>query len=260
MSERASESRWPADAPAVAHVIHDGSLDDDLVVSAEDGHHLQRVRRVRVGEVVTAADGVGKWREYSVDSSSRGTLSLRAKSSVRIEPRLQPQLAIAFSLTKGGKPDAVAARLTELGVDRLMPVIAARSVVRWKSTDRKPDERLHRVVREAAMQCRRARLPTIEPVRSLADLADTPDLVVAERDGIAASELPVPGATGWVVLVGPEGGFEPGELEVLGSVPRLGLGAYVLRAETAAVAAAGALNFHRLQRKDHGGWARRPDS
>ena len=246
MPERGIETGWAADARAVAHVIHDGSLDDDLIVSGDDGHHLERVRRLRVGEIVTAGDGNGRWREYCVDSTNRGSLSLRAQSGVRIEPHLEPPLAVAFALTKGGKPDAVAARLTELGVDRLLPVIAARSVVRWKRSEREPDDRLRRVVREAAMQCRRARLPVIEPLGSLADLVGTPDLVVAERDGAPASELPAPGAAGWVVLVGPEGGFEPGELDALGPVSRLGLGPHILRAETAAVAAAGALNFRRF--------------
>src|SRR5690349_12284213 len=146
MPERGIEIGWAADASAVAHVICDGALDDDLVISGDDGHHLERVRRLRAGEIITASDGDGRWREYCIDTTSRGSLSLRAQSDVRMEPSLDPTLAIAFALTKGGKPDTVAARLTELGVDRLLPVIAARSVVRWKRSDSEPEERLRRVV------------------------------------------------------------------------------------------------------------------
>ena len=254
------ETAWAADADAVAHVLHAGALDDELVIDGEDGHHLERVRRLRVGEVVTAGDGDGHWRGYRIRATARGTLTLEARSAVRVEPRLEPTLAIAFALTKGGKPDAVAARLTELGVDRLLPIVAARSVVRWKPSDHEPVDRLARVVREAAMQCRRARLPVIEPVRPLGDLAGTPGLVLADRAGVAPTELPDPGPDGWVVVVGPEGGLEPDEVQDLGPVGRLRIGPHVLRAETAAVAAASALSFRRLPAGDHGGWARGPNS
>ena len=249
---------WAAQSAAVAHVLHAGPLDDDLVVSGADGHHLERVRRLRAGELVTVGDGTGQWREYDIESANRGTLTLCARSAPRVEPRLTPAVSVAFALTKGGKPDSVAAQLTELGVDRLLPVVAARSVVRWKRADRDPGERLARVVREAAMQCRRARLPVIEPVVPLADLAGRAGLVVADREGESAPALPEPGPEGWLLLIGPEGGLEPQEVQDLGPCHRLGLGPHILRAETAAGAALGALSFRRHPEEDHGGWARGP--
>jgi 16S rRNA (uracil1498-N3)-methyltransferase len=103
-------------------------------------------------------------------------------------------------------------------------------------------ERLQRVAREAAMQCRRARLPDIAAPTPLLDLAGRPDLVVAERGGPAAEPG---GDAGWTVLVGPEGGFSSAEAEALRAAPRLVLGAHVLRAETAAVAAAAVLTRRR---------------
>jgi len=67
--------------------------------------------------------------------------------------------------------------------------------------------------------------------------------------------LPEPGPEGWLLLIGPEGGLEDQEVQELGPCHRLGLGPHILRSETAAVAAVGALNYRRREEKDHGGWA-----
>ena len=232
---------WAADADAIAHVIVDGALADELVIDGTDGHHLQRVRRLGPDEIVTGADGAGTWREYRVAEASRGALTLAATGGLHVEPTLTPPLGVAFALTKGHKPDVVVARLTELGVDRLVPVIARRSVARWDGErGDKARERLQRIVREAAMQSRRSRLPIVAAAAPLASLASTPGLVLADRDGPPASALDA-GSQGWLVVVGPEGGLGDEEIHELGDPPRLGVGPHVLRAETAAIAVAAVL-------------------
>ena len=67
-----------ADFPAVAHVIVDlpNELSDELKITGSDGHHFVRVRRLRIGEVVTAANGSGSWRPYRVVESSGRTVAL----------------------------------------------------------------------------------------------------------------------------------------------------------------------------------------
>jgi 16S rRNA (uracil1498-N3)-methyltransferase len=232
---------WCAAAPAVAHVLVD-ALDDELVLGGDAGHHLQRVRRLRPGEAVTAADGAGAWRPYRVTAAGRGRLVLLAAGGTALEPTLRPELRIACALTKAERPEAVVRHATELGVDAVLPVLGARSVVR-RSEARHRDavERLRRVADEAAGQCRRARRLTVEPVQPLGGLAGRPGLVVADRGGLPAAALPEPGPEGWLVVVGPEGGLEPFERRALGDPPGLAVGPHVLRAETAALAVAAAL-------------------
>jgi 16S rRNA (uracil1498-N3)-methyltransferase len=226
---------------AAAHCFVD-RLDSSVTVDGPDGHHLQRVRRLRTGEFLTAADGAGRWRRYVIVGAEPGRLLLRAESDVVVEPELRPAVAVAVALTKGAKLETVVAQLSELGVVRIEPVRARRSVVRW-SDDRAEAAvaRLVAVAREAAMQCRRARIPDIAPIADLASLAGRSGLVVASRDGGPADRVPLPPDGTWTVVVGPEGGFEPGEVESLAPMGLLALSPFVLRAQTAPVIAAGIL-------------------
>jgi 16S rRNA (uracil1498-N3)-methyltransferase len=235
----------PAHIAATAHVYVD-RLDDRITVDGDDGHHLQRSRRVRAGETITAADGYGRWRVFTVAISERGRVELQAVSPLAHEPPLLPRLTVACSLTKGEKPELVVQKLTELGADRVLLVEAARSVVRWDDAKAAAAvDRLQRVAREAGAQSRRARVPVVDGPIRVAELAELPGLVVAAVDGGDAAALPAPREGEWVVAIGPEGGFAPDELTALGPAPRLAVGPFVLRAETAAIAACAALHARR---------------
>jgi 16S rRNA (uracil1498-N3)-methyltransferase len=243
---------YAGDTRAVAHPFV-AALSDDVHVVDDDGHHLARVRRLEPGEHVTAADGTGAWRAYVVEDVGRGSVTLRAVAPPAREPVLVPRLRVAFALTKGEKPETVVRQLTELGVDAVAPVLAARSVVKARG-DRATAlvERLRRVAREAACQSRRARITDVEDVRPLGDLLhdgafEGGGVVVAERDGPSDDGLPGPTVpeADWTLVVGPEGGFGPDEAAALAGVARIGVGPYVLRAETAAVAAAAVLTARR---------------
>lgn len=195
---------------------------------------------------MTAGDGVGQWRRYRALAVARDHLELTADGARMLEPALEPPLAVAFALTKGEKPETVVARLTELGVDRIVPVLAARSVVRWdERRATAASVRFERVAREAAMQARRARLPVVEAIVPIGAMTSRADLVLADPGGGPADAVPAGGTGGWTLLVGPEGGLSEEELGALVEVPRLALGPHVLRAETAAVAGAAVLTAAR---------------
>jgi 16S rRNA (uracil1498-N3)-methyltransferase len=243
--------RWPAEIPAAAHlfVASADDLTDTVEVTGEDGHHLARVLRLRAGEAVTVADGAGAWRPYDVaDVRPAGAVTLRAKGDPEREPVLTPRLAVAFALTKGDKPELVIQKLTELGVDRILPVIAEHSISRPDGAKAAALADLwRRIVREAARQCRRGTHPAVEDLAPLQKLAGHPGLVVAERGGRPPAALGDPPGGEILVVVGPEGGLAPGEAETLRPWARVGLGAHILRAETAAIAA-GALFSARATR------------
>ena len=213
----------PARVGAAAHAFV-ADLDAP-VLTPEDRHHLERVLRLRRGEPLTVADGHGGWRACTFGAE------LEPAGAVHHDPPPVPPVTIAFALLKGERPELVVQKLTELGVDRIVPMVTARCVVRWDG-DRaeRHGARLQRVAREAAMQCRRSRLPAVDAVAPFAVVAATPGAVLAD-DGGGPVSLDRP-----VVLVGPEGGWAPEE--VAGDRPTMGLGPHVLRSETAAIAAA----------------------
>ncbi|HEX7276614.1 MAG TPA: RsmE family RNA methyltransferase [Acidimicrobiales bacterium] len=196
-------------------------------MSADDRHHLERVLRLRPGEVVTAADGAGRW----VRCRWVGAAGLEVDDEVVTEPAPSPLVTVAFSPVKGDRPEWAVQKLTELGVDRIVALVAARSVVRWTG-DRgvAAVARWRRVAREAAMQSRRAWLPVVEAPAGFAEAAGWPGAALAVAGGDPPS-LAHP-----VVLVGPEGGWDP-SAELGAGLPTVGLGPNVLRTETAAVAA-----------------------
>ena len=205
-----------------------------------DARHLFDVLRLRPGEVVVAADGRGGWSPCRVapGTGARGwrkvdpTELLAPDGPVVHRPRVAPEITVAFAPTKGDRPEWVVQKLTELGVDRIVPIRTARSVVRWQGDEReeRATAKLTRVAREAAAQCRRTWLPEVGAVTTLDGLASVSgSLPRLARPGGAAPSLDHP-----IVAVGPEGGWDPDELDRFGE--GVGLGPTVLRAETAAVA------------------------
>ncbi|MHB8439037.1 MAG: RsmE family RNA methyltransferase [Acidimicrobiales bacterium] len=221
----------PARAPASAQVFV-ADL-EGLVLADDDAHHLSRVLRLRRGEGVIASDGDGRWRLCRF--SGAGETALEPAGEVLVVPPPSRPVTVAFTPVKGDRPEWTVQKLTELGVDRILVLHTSRSVVRWGGErGQHAIDRLRRIAKEAASQSRRARLPAVQGVMGLADaeaaLAPVP-LYLADPGGVSLGQ--VPAEVG--LAVGPEGGWDDDERA--GAAGRVGLGPFVLRAETAAVAA-----------------------
>lgn len=201
----------------------------------DDARHLTRVLRLRPGEAVVAADGRGRWCRCRFRGGADQSRLLEPDGPMVLERAPAPALTVAFAPAKGDRPEWVVQKLTELGVDRIVPLAAARSVVRWEGDrEARALERLSKVAREAAAQSRRVWLPEVAGVATLAALVGR---TAADGGAVRLAQLggEPPSADDRVVAVGPEGGWAPGELSL--GCRALGLGPAVLRAETAAVAA-----------------------
>jgi 16S rRNA (uracil1498-N3)-methyltransferase len=218
-------------------------LVDDLAapeLGDDAAHHLGRVLRLRAGDEVCAADGAGGWRSCRFD----GRDALEPLGDVQHQPAPAYPVTVAFALVKGDKPELVVQKLTELGVDRIVPFAARRSVVRWDAARAvKHLERMRRVAVEACAQSRRLWLPTVgwgDPGVGSGENAVLATLDELVADGAVASDAGgrAPTEQDRAVVVGPEGGWADGELDTSsGSAERIALGEHVLRAETAAITA-----------------------
>jgi 16S rRNA (uracil1498-N3)-methyltransferase len=201
-------------------------------LSADDRHHVARVLRLRAGDELTVSDGAGSWR------ACRFGDTLQPAGGIIRTDAPDAALTVGFALVKGGRPELIVQKLTELGIDRIVPFVAARSVVRWdEARAERQAERLARVAREAAMQCRRCFLPEVSEPTTFDVVAREPGVVLAERDGRP------PDLATRVVLVGPEGGWTDDERRSVSD--HVGFGAQVLRSETAALAVAAVLGAMR---------------
>jgi 16S rRNA (uracil1498-N3)-methyltransferase len=196
---------------------------DNPALEPDDQHHLARVLRLRTGATITVADGHGAWRRCTFGDE------LEPIGPVEHDPEPAPALTVAFAVVKGERTEWAVQKLAELGVDRIVPLVTERSVVRWDGPRAAHQhERLQRIARSAAMQSRRSRLPTVEPLTPFAEITDE-EFALADPAGSSPSLL-YPS-----VAIGPEGGWS--ETERGRGRYRVRLAATVLRTETAAVAA-----------------------
>lgn len=223
-----------------------------------EGHYLARVLRYRQGERLAVVDGCGgRWTAVLAGSDAL-RLEQPLEAPVERQPPPLPPLELALALPRRDV-DLVWRMATELGLDRLQPLRAARCVAREQA----PLERWRSVVAEASEQCERLWMPSLAPpLTALAWLAQPPALpsaaggtagagrrflattrregtalLPAMLEGLAADAGPV------VVAVGPEGGWTPEEeaAALAAGWQAVSLGPLILRSGTAAVTAAAQL-------------------
>lgn len=196
-------------------------------------HHLLRVTGVAPGEAVELFDGGGLSALARLDGVEEGVALLQAEPATVGEAG--PERWLLVGLLKGPAFDLALRMATELGVHQVVPLLSERAVATGDRHDR-----WARIVDAAVAQCGRARGPELHPPLRLDEALDlVPDevpLFVALPD---APDAPPVGPGPAAVLVGPEGGFSPAEVDrclARGARP-LRLGRWVLRADTAVVAA-----------------------
>jgi 16S rRNA (uracil1498-N3)-methyltransferase len=214
-----------------------------------EAKHAVTVSRVRVGESLQIGDGAGMLARGTVIRADAAELVLEVESVERVQART-PRVLLAQALAKGDRDELAVQAATELGVDGVLPWSAARSISRWQGPKvAKGRERWASIVREAAKQSIRPWLPGVGELtttRQLAELAGTTRMLLLEPTAAEAlSAVPVADERRDIVLVvGPEGGIAPEELETLtraGATP-VRLGPEVLRTSTAGPAAIAVLN------------------
>jgi 16S rRNA (uracil1498-N3)-methyltransferase len=215
-----------------------------LVLLEPERRHLVFVLRLGPGDRVEVFDGEG--HVCQADLVHEGENWLLSLGPRELRPDNLPDVRLGIALLKGKKLDSVVRMVTEVGVSSILPFSCTRSVP--KADARRMTARISRfetIASEAARQSCRSSVPTVQPPRTLEEIlsGDLPPFraVLHEAaEGRTLSDLLAGAGPERLLLVGPEGGFTPGEIERAGRtgfhIARLDLP--VLRAETAAVVAA----------------------
>ena len=228
-------------------------LGEELPVDSATRHRLRKVLRLRAGAKLTIADGAGTRQQCEWTGQQLRCLSVPETTAAPRAP-----ITVALGILKGPRWQIALEKLTELGVDRIVPLELSHCVasIAAKQREAKTDK-WRAVTCEAFEQCGRAYLPAIAaPVTlsqlltgSQAEIGGAPanagravTLLFGDSDrrqgaGRLPSLAPLRGPV--TIVIGPEGGLAKSEVEQLRAAGAIGmsLGPHVLRAETAAIAA-----------------------
>jgi 16S rRNA (uracil1498-N3)-methyltransferase len=223
----------------VTHV-HVGRIE----LAAASAHHVRDVLRLSVGaelEVFDSAGGSGRGRIASISPSG---VSMQIEQ-INPLPAQRPPIAVASAVPKGTRADWMIEKLSELCVDRFIPLAAERSVVLPRGTAKV--QRWRRLAEESARQSGRRYVMRIDALAEPATVLEqarnekmTAWYLSPADDATPIFELAAAMPSGLVLLVGPEGGWSPAEIEAFAAagIVAARITQTILRVETAAVAAA----------------------
>ena len=224
----------------------------NVVLKGDDARHLATVLRIRPGERLILLDGQSAF-EAEVTATGKDTVDLLLVSPAPLPPDPPVAITVAQALGKGDRFDEALEHATEVGATGFIPLLTARTIVKVDKDANSKLVRWGRILKGAAEQSHRARAPFIEApvsckqlcsrlgdfdVALLLDPSGKPLREVLEFGGRIGSQL-----SSLLLFVGPEGGFAPEEIALLsaaGAAPT-SLGPFVMRTETAAVAAISAI-------------------
>lgn len=235
--------------------FHEGSFDSDpIVLEGSEAHHLLHVLRLKSGDTVELFNGAGKEATAEITQTLRKSVELKITEVREASAKSQVPVILATAVPKGDRFRWLVEKAAELGVARLVPLITERSSVDPGENRLK---KLQQTIISAAKQSGQTRLMELAPLQKwesfLADVAQTSSrLIITDPNGkpTAIAELAASDSTDpIVILIGPEGGFSPAEVQAAldqGATP-IKLSEGILRIETAALLSAGLIGLATLQ-------------
>lgn len=236
--------------------------DNRIYMEGPDVNHMKNVLRMKPGEDVRISDGAGKTWLCCVNRYEQGGVILDIFRELVAGAELSSRLYLFQGLPKGDKMEWIVQKAVELGAAGIIPFAAGRSVVRLdEKKAEKKTVRWQAIARSAAQQCGRAVIPEVNrPVPFAEALRQASELDVIlipyelERGMEETAEIirNIRPGQSVGIFIGPEGGFDAGEIEqakAAGARP-VSLGSRILRTETAGVTALSILMYH-LESQGH---------
>ena len=219
---------------------HEGAL---VALSDEEARHLTQVLRLSLGDEVRVFDGRGREHVARVEVAAKQRAEVRVGAQATAAPEVPVHLTLAAALLKGDKFDDVVRDAAMMGVRVIRPLVTSRTEVPAARAGKASRvERWKRVALSSVKQCGRAVVPEVdEPQALTVALLNLPRPLIALAEpslGVRPGELP-PRPDTATVLVGPEGGWAPAEVEALvaAGATLFSLGGRTLRADAAPLVA-----------------------
>lgn len=219
---------------------------DKVTLEGDQAHHAINVMRFNTGDKLVLFDGTGIEYLASVDQVQKKSISLEIIESIESSRSLSTSITIAVALPKGDRQKFLIEKLVELGVHTLIPLKTKRAVA---VANPKVVSRLEKQVIEASKQCGRNTLMQIDQPLTINQLIQNAGggvkLLADPYQGKPISNFTAEAADGFVIAIGPEGGFDDSEIELLISndFKPVTIGPSILRIETACIAVAAILGI-----------------
>jgi len=218
----------------------------EIWLNGKEAHHILHVKRAKLGSKITLFDGKGFEYLAHVTEILHDKLKVFVEQSKAVDRETSVDITLAFSIPKGKLATFLIQKCAELGIKTLIPLHCKRSVVDIRDKSGEKIERWNKIAIEASKQCKRNFITTIENIMPLDDLVK--NVRNYDLSLIASTKPHAKGLKGVLsehplvkkilCLIGPEGGFTPGEIEMAekaGCIP-ISMGHSTLRIETAAIA------------------------
>ena len=224
-----------------------GIIGETMELTGTDAHHIARVLRMAVGDNVIIADTNERTARAEITAITDEVVTLSLIEYLEDDSEPTVKVRLAQCLPKSDKMEFIVQKAVELGAVSIQPVNSENCVVKYTADKQaKRVERWQKIAHEAAKQCKRAAVPTVEPIITLKELlsrvADDETVLFcyeAEDGRTLRQALNTHQSEKYTVLIGPEGGFSPEEARLcqeMGAHP-VSLGSRILRTETASLAA-----------------------
>ncbi|EEG26675.1 RNA methyltransferase, RsmE family [Corynebacterium matruchotii ATCC 33806] len=219
-----------------------------IELTGDEGRHAVSVKRTSVGEQIELVDGHGTRAVITVTGVSGKDRLVGVVDCVASEPAPRPTVTVVQALPKAARSELTVDLLTQAGADVIVPWQAGRSVANWGKKQDKGLAKWRAAARAAAKQSRRSRIPEITPVADqaavVALIQAAPLALMLHEDATGKiTDQPVAQVDSVVLIIGPEGGISPAELDAFtaaGARP-VRLGPEVLRTASAGMVALAAL-------------------
>lgn len=232
-------------------------ITDQVLLGDDDIFHLTRVMRARVGDEIEVVSNEKVF--LCKVSQLKPHIEIDVVKQIKENHELKNHVILIAALIKGEKMDFVLQKATELGVGEIVLLQTERTIVKIKPAEKDLKlERYRRILKEAAEQCKRTKIPMLYRVIDIKQLGDVDAQVkmIAYEEESGATESfnsiirSIKDKQKVAIVVGPEGGFSEHEVDmaVAAGYKRVSLGKRILRAETASFYALSVISNH-LERK-----------
>ena len=232
---------------------------DELKIIGQDARHLAYALRARRGDRITAVDRIGNCAVIELTDFNNDTIKARRVGEL-MKIVVDRKIILADCLPKQNRFETIIEKATELGVDKIIPLISDRTIARpGGAREKNKMERWKKIAKEAAEQCARDTIPEIENIRKLDDWIreifpldkNTLFLFCWENEQtmtireVLRTYKNSSGKRNIIVLIGPEGGFSDVEvmtIKVAGGVS-VSLGKRILKTDTAVISVLAMINY-----------------